>query len=307
LILCAGLWLAACGGEGSHDFLGFIYDQERPPGTKVTTFPVEREPPFSPGIFPCSRCHVGGQPAQDPNPQFPHRAHLERDLACADCHMPDGGADPKVPDPALCNDCHEDLAGEPEAVQRYFALIKTDKGYAFPPRRWQTGDVTPAHPKHAKAGVECTACHGEPGPGTFAKPKAVPLMRRCQGCHEERQASEKCETCHSKIREPQHKNIVLHHAEDQRGCLDCHNPDDRDTLRLANGTTVSFKESYRLCGQCHGPKYRDWKEGLHGKRTGHWDGRKEYYLCVHCHSNPHSPRFPDMKPLPPPTRPDEVK
>jgi len=26
-------------------------------------------------------------------------------------------------------------------------------------------------------------------------------------------------------------------------------------------------ESYRLCGQCHGTQYRDWRSGIHGKRT----------------------------------------
>ena len=76
----------------------------------------------------------------------------------------------------------------------------------------------------------------------------------------------------------------------RRWCLDCHNPDDRDKLRLANGDLVSFEESYYLCGQCHGTIFRDWKAGIHGKRTGEWNGRKQYRLCVHCH-NPHNPKI----------------
>ena len=31
-------------------------------------------------------------------------------------------------------------------------------------------------------------------------------------------------------------------------------------------------------------QYRDWKAGVHGKRTGEWDGRKDYLLCVNCHN-----------------------
>jgi hypothetical protein len=58
------------------------------------------------------------------------------------------------------------------------------------------------------------------------------------------------------------------------------NPDDRDVLRLANGDLVSFEESYNLCGQCHGTIFRDWKAGIHGKRTGEWNGKKQYRLCV---------------------------
>ena len=57
-------------------------------------------------------------------------------------------------------------------------------------------------------------------------------------------------------------------------------------LRLANGTLVPFEESYRLCGQCHGDKYRDWRAGVHGRRVGSWNGEKQYLLCVHCHDSP---------------------
>ena len=101
-----------------------------------------------------------------------------------------------------------------------------------------------------------------------------------------------------------HEDIVLKHFDGW--CLNCHNPDDRDTLRLASGRIISFKESEYLCGQCHGTIFRDWKAGVHGKRTGFWNGKKLYRLCVHCH-NPHQPRFKPLKPLPPPIRPEDLK
>ncbi|MGD0821041.1 MAG: hypothetical protein ABSA71_09890 [Desulfomonilia bacterium] len=100
-------------------------------------------------------------------------------------------------------------------------------------------------------------------------------------------------------------NIPLKHMPGG-WCFECHNPDNRDKLRLANGTLVSFEESYILCGQCHGTILREWKAGLHGKRTGMWNGDKQYYLCVSCHS-PHEPRFKPIKPSPPPVRPMEIK
>lgn len=89
-------------------------------------------------------------------------------------------------------------------------------------------------------------------------------------------------------------------------CFDCHNPDNRDTLRLANGKIVKFEESYNLCGQCHGTILKEWKAGLHGKRTGMWNGEKQYYLCVNCHW-PHDPEFKQIKPMPPPVRPADIK
>lgn len=104
-----------------------------------------------------------------------------------------------------------------------------------------------------------------------------------------------------------HEEIVetFHHDSENRWCLDCHNVDDRDYLKLASGKLVSYDESYLLCGQCHGDKLRDWKVGVHGKRTGDWNGNKQYLLCVHCH-NPHSPKFKSLKPLPPPARQKDI-
>lgn len=266
-----------------------------------------RRPPLSPGVFPCSTCHEGGASSADAAPVMPHKIHLERDLTCADCHAPDGEKEPKVPAVALCFDCHDDLAGDSERVRTYFAGIETPRGtYEFP-RRWKTRDTIANHAGHAAAGVDCADCHGPPADTAYAKPKAVPLMARCIDCHTRRAAPVACADCHREIRDPAHGNIVLRHAEEQRGCLDCHHPDDRDVLRLADGTAIPFEESYRLCGQCHGPKLRDWKRGLHGKRTGMWDGRKEYLLCVHCHQDPHQPRFPAMTPDPPPVRPGDIR
>jgi formate-dependent nitrite reductase cytochrome c552 subunit len=87
---------------------------------------------------------------------------------------------------------------------------------------------------------------------------------------------------------------VFDHDSEHRWCLDCHDLQDRDLLRLASGATVPFAESYRLCGQCHGDKFRDWRLGVHGKRIGRWDGKKTYFLCVNCH-NPHTPRFKGVR------------
>ncbi|MBI4403698.1 MAG: hypothetical protein HY537_06040 [Deltaproteobacteria bacterium] len=120
-----------------------------------------------------------------------------------------------------------------------------------------------------------------------------------------------CSNCHAALElnakrrqlKDEHTHIVLEHAEKNRWCLDCHNPSDRDKLRLANGELVEFAQSYRLCGQCHGPTFRDWKAGVHGKRTGSWDGNKKYFLCVHCH-NPHSPRIKPISPFPAPVPPE---
>jgi hypothetical protein len=100
-------------------------------------------------------------------------------------------------------------------------------------------------------------------------------------------------------------SAIFNHDSENRWCLDCHDLNSRDSLKLASGKLLDFKLSYKLCGQCHGEKLRDWKVGVHGKRTGEWNGKKEYLLCVHCH-NPHSPKFQELTPEPPPIMQDSI-
>jgi hypothetical protein len=119
-----------------------------------------------------------------------------------------------------------------------------------------------------------------------------------------------CSSCHASLKPnparrqlaDMHTDIVFTHDAEHRWCLDCHDAANRDVLHLASGDHVPFGESYRLCGQCHGEKYRDWRAGVHGRRTGDWNGHKAYLLCANCH-NPHQPRFKAVEPKPAPARP----
>ena len=124
-----------------------------------------------------------------------------------------------------------------------------------------------------------------------------------------------CNDCHSEIEpNPLRRDLIdmhddistlFNHDNENRWCLDCHDINNRDSLKLASGKLLDFKVSYKLCGQCHGEKLRDWKFGIHGKRTGEWNGKKEYLLCVHCH-DPHAPKFKEMTPEPPPVRQEDI-
>jgi len=129
-----------------------------------------------------------------------------------------------------------------------------------------------------------------------------------------------CSGCHTQPGNPEKRDLGFHDEVQpldhgpNRWCLDCHDLVNRDVLHLTNGDRLPYGESWRLCGQCHGDKLRDWKVGVHGKRIGAWDGRKTYFLCVNCH-NPHSPRFKGVetvmvdgqalqRPIAAPTRPE---
>ncbi len=120
----------------------------------------------------------------------------------------------------------------------------------------------------------------------------------CNDCHDpERKAN--------KVRhklEDQHTDVELKHGPQNRWCYECHNPANPNQLHLADGTILEFKDSNKLCAQCHGAKFRIWNVGAHGKHIGQWNGKKTWYMCVNCH-RPHHPKFTPIKPEPPPSRP----
>ncbi|MGI9457565.1 MAG: cytochrome c3 family protein [Aeoliella sp.] len=116
-----------------------------------------------------------------------------------------------------------------------------------------------------------------------------------------------CSTCHS-VREPNPANrapadldqfhLSMEFAHGKLTCLSCHNPQDYDTLRLADETTVEYPEVMTLCAQCHGPQATAYEHGAHGGMSGYWDlsrGPRTRNNCIDCH-DPHQPKFPSMVP-----------
>ena len=105
-----------------------------------------------------------------------------------------------------------------------------------------------------------------------------------------------------------HKNIELNHGI-VTSCLKCHSTTNREKLLDLNQNEIPFAQSEKNCYQCHGPIYRDWESGVHGRMSGFWDaskGDKGKLSCVECH-DPHSPQFPAMKPAPAPADPSQEK
>lgn len=94
-------------------------------------------------------------------------------------------------------------------------------------------------------------------------------------------------------------HVGLKFAHGTLNCLSCHNADDYDSLRLADGRPVTFPNTMTLCAQCHGPQHRDYQNGSHGGMTGFWDrtkGPRQRNHCIDCH-DPHAPAYPQMLPV----------
>ncbi len=114
-----------------------------------------------------------------------------------------------------------------------------------------------------------------------------------------------CNLCHGKmLPNPEEREI---HAEGHPSslkhgefwCLNCHNLNDRDYLKLINGKLIPFNQSPELCGECHGQVYNEWKEEIHGRWVGSINNPIADVICVDCH-NPHSPKFSPIEPMPTP-------
>lgn len=116
-----------------------------------------------------------------------------------------------------------------------------------------------------------------------------------------------CSTCHS-TRRPNDENKVVEDLNEFHGslkfahgalsCLSCHNSEDYDALKLADGSRVEFSDVMTLCAQCHGQQKKDYDHGAHGGMSGFWDqsrGPRIKNNCVDCHA-PHWPQFPKMQP-----------
>jgi hypothetical protein len=98
----------------------------------------------------------------------------------------------------------------------------------------------------------------------------------------------------------EHKDINLQHGEN-RFCLNCHHPTNRNAFVDYDGSEIAQADVVKLCAKCHGTIYRDWEAGVHGRQNGFWKadlGDKTKLRCIQCH-DPHSPKFKEMKPLPP--------
>lgn len=120
----------------------------------------------------------------------------------------------------------------------------------------------------------------------------------CSSCHATRQPNK----AHGAELTPERFHQGLHFAHGGLSCASCHKADNYDMLGLADGTALPFNRAMDLCAQCHGPQYRDYRNGSHGGMTGYWDltrGGRTRNSCLACH-DVHAPAYPKMMPAPPP-------
>ena len=150
-----------------------------------------------------------------------------------------------------------------------------------------------------------TAAKSTSFPVIVRRPAGPPQIQLAGADPQGRSASVACATCHS-VRPPNfenrsaqsldefHQGLQFYHG--QLACYSCHNPENADMLRLADGTGVEYADVMSLCTQCHSKQAESFAHGAHGGMNGFWDlsrGPQTKNNCIDCH-DPHAPNYPKM-------------
>lgn len=143
-----------------------------------------------------SGCTDAGASSNQPI-AFPHKAHTDNQIDCAFCHeFFDRQAAAGMPPTELCGTCHMAMSQESEATQKLMEYVDAEERipwvrlyelpqYTYFPHKW-----------HVRAGIECSECHSSIGDSVTAVRHRTLDMAWCLDCHEQREASVDCITCH---------------------------------------------------------------------------------------------------------------
>ncbi len=168
------------------------------------------------------------------------------------------------------------------------------------------------------SGLECYSCHDKANPPVLKYdadhriilPKEhgdlIISMRNCVECHSAAHPVKLEYTEDNAVIFPKaHRNLAaMAHGRNFRNqnCYTCHDIKQLDHLHTPDGEELKLDQATLLCAGCHGPTYRDWMAGIHGRTSGHWDrkaGPIQRQECTSCH-DPHAPAFTGLIPMPPP-------
>src|SRR3990170_1032690 len=128
--------------------------------------------------------------------KFSHKYHMQDvGASCQDCHTSaktsKRSSDNLLSKQADCATCHEDQ------VKNNCTFCHVDEKnfvpFANPPR-----ELIFSHEKHAgELNVKCETCHQGLEKVEYASAANLPSMAACNACHDNKQAANVCESCHT--------------------------------------------------------------------------------------------------------------
>ena len=129
---------------------------------------------------------------------FSHAHHVaEIGLDCQMCHVyarrsPVAG----IPSVEVCAGCHEQVLSDQPEVQRILAFWEDERPIPWLRVHDLPDHVRFTHKRHVLGGVDCAECHGDVAGMEIAVQVESLSMGWCVTCHQQRDASIDCLTCH---------------------------------------------------------------------------------------------------------------
>lgn len=141
-------------------------------------------------------------PAQDIRVRFSHRVHLSEGMQCVQCHTritsSKVSAQNDLPTGEACDACHGDQHPQTAETSRHCADCHT---HVEEQRVTATSSISAptlefSHAAHLDRGAACSDCHGDFSDVGLATIRHLPREADCMRCHDGKQASQRCSTCH---------------------------------------------------------------------------------------------------------------
>ena len=129
---------------------------------------------------------------------FPHTAHAgQLQMPCTYCHaFVERSRHAGVPPVETCMGCHRSIAVDRDEIRKLTRYYEEKK-----PIEWRRVYAVPdfiyfSHKRHVKAGLECSASHGDVAGMKRVRRVNDVAMGWCVSCHRVREAPIDCPTCH---------------------------------------------------------------------------------------------------------------
>ena len=257
--------------------------------------------------------------------KFDHAAHARIGATCDGCHIAAAAStlasDNLIPPEAACRNCHKiDRAQPAKVVPKGDGAARCDAchvqvimgtpgpgwmppapGAPPPPVVLPRPNLKFNHRIHAARGIACALCHANADAEAMVTRADLPMMATCLGCHDGKQATNRCSACHLTEPDGRLRTNLASAATAATGLLagtrplvpsgvlrglDAHGPafarDHKEVGRDGGYCLSCHKQSE--CVDCHGGVVRPFDihpsdyVSLHGN-----DARRNAPDCSSCH------------------------
>jgi hypothetical protein len=242
-------------------------------------------------------------PAQDIRVRFNHGQHLGEGMQCVQCHSritaSKVSSQNDLPTGEACDSCHGDQHPQTSltAGDRHCADCHTsvDEQRVTATSSLAVPNLKFSHAAHLDRGTDCATCHGDFSKVGLATIRHLPTEATCLTCHDGKQASQRCSTCHAsgsdgrlltKIGDDPVADDLLPRGDSAWGAEhDLAFVQDHAGIAKANPELCSSCHDESSCQDCHAGPIRPLRLHAADYLNSHAvDARAATQDCSSCHS-----------------------